>query len=108
MGPRKGPSYPINSEWQQAVRARMLELNIDQYQLASLVGCKQPSISALLSPAARHSALIPAIHEALAWPPPSIFVPSKDSAEIVRLVADMPDDVKDAFIAHGATSKQKK
>lgn len=99
MGPKKGPSYPVNTEWQEAVRSRMRELGIDQYRLAEMVQCKQPSISALLSPAAKHSTLVPAIHEALAWPPPSIFVPSRDHAEIARLVADMPDDVKEAFLA---------
>lgn len=96
---KDGAAFPITTEWQDGVRVRMRELGLGQHQLAAIIKCKQPSLSALLSPRARHSTLVPAIHAALGWPPPSIPIPSKDLAEIVRLLSDMPPEVKDAWLA---------
>ena len=68
----------------------MKEMELDQPTLARRIGCKQPSISALLSKASKQSTLVPAIHAALKWPPPPPVLVQGDVAEIASLLADMP------------------
>lgn len=46
--------------------------------LARAIGCSGATITTLLSPEARHSHLVPAIHRVFGWPPPEL---PDDSAE---------------------------
>ena len=71
--PGRPPTYPITAEWQVKVQVKVrkqLERRGARAALARTIGCSYATITGLLSPEARHSHLIPAIHRAFGWSPP--------------------------------------
>lgn len=69
--PPRGPRYPTDAEWKDAVRRRLAELGMTQKQLADKVGCVPSAIAQMLAVEAKESSLKPLVHQALGWPAPS-------------------------------------
>lgn len=73
-----GPAYPVTRKWQDDVQ-RQLDDNkaagrqpSNRAELARLIGCKPPSLTALLKPGAKQSSLVPRIHKAFGWAKPGL------------------------------------
>ena len=96
---RRGPAYPVKTQWQEDVRARLKTLGLTRKDLAKRIGAAQSTIQVTLtSPDARHSSLVPAIHAAIGWDPPpdpqSPPMPSQDAIEMAHLYDKLPDEVR--------------
>lgn len=91
---RKGPAYPVTSQWKEAVLDRMRELKIRQADLARELDCTNSSLHALFQPGTNQSRLVPAIHKALKWPSPLPVSTSPDAMEILNLLPRMDDEFK--------------
>jgi len=72
--------YPITDEWRELVRHRMGEMGIGPVDLAKLAKTTHGTISQILS-TSRSSEVVPRIHAALGWPPPSLPEDSVDQDE---------------------------
>lgn len=79
-----GPSLPITAAWKEDVRARMAELGLNGPQLAAAAGTSKQVIAAVLAPGSKRSAFVPAIHEALGWPPPPVGTVSGQRLESIE------------------------
>jgi len=95
-----GPAYPVTRKWQDDVQ-RQLDENkaagrqpTNRAELARLVGCKPPSLTALLRPGAKQSALVPKIHKALGWEKPGL--PHGREQNPIRVRIDEGLDAMDA------------
>lgn len=96
---RRGHAYPVKTQWQEDVRARLKALGMTRKDLARKIGAAQSSVQdALTSPEAKHSVLVPAIHAAIGWSPPpdpqSPPLPSPDAIEMAHLFDRLPEDVR--------------
>jgi transcriptional regulator with XRE-family HTH domain len=95
----EGSAYPITRQWQEAIRARMAELDWSQYDLAKAVGCSQPAIAWLMRPQTKQSALVPKIHKALGLTKP--VPPATGSVDPARAeLDDMLEQLTDEELAH--------
>lgn len=97
-----GSAYPITRQWQEDVRARMLELDWSQYDLAKAVGCTQPAIAWVLRPEAKHSALVPKIHKALGLAKPAtptVSAVDPERAELYEMLEKLSEDEISHIIA---------
>ncbi len=82
------------------MKARLLELGMNEKELAGAVKCAQSTMhDTLNSPEAKHSSLVPAIHAVLGWEPPldpeaapPIFSP--DALEMAGLYDQLPEEVR--------------
>jgi len=100
--PRKGPTYPINADWQRRVMARITEMGISQNELGRRAKVSKASMSDALTPGAVQSACVPAIHRALGWPePPLVLTP--DALELVSLYVQMGDRDQGAMVERART-----
>ncbi len=88
--PKKGHQYPIDSEWKDRVRVRLLELSIKQNELARRAHISKASMSAALATDSLQSAYVPEIHRALGWPVPPLVL-SPDKLELLALYDQMED-----------------
>lgn len=97
-----GPAYPITKPWQDAIRARMAELDWSQRDLAKAVGCTQPAIAWVFRPQAKQSSLVPKIHKALGLMkllPPSTESVAPLRAELYEMLENAPDEVLEHIVA---------
>jgi hypothetical protein len=101
--PRRGQTYTVTPEWQRDVRARLKAKGMTSKQLAKAVRAAPSTVSELLSPTARHSTLLPAIHRVLEWDPPPvpaapsddpIPIPSPDAVEMAAMFDRLPEAVR--------------
>jgi hypothetical protein len=81
----------------------MKQLGMSQADLAAIVGCSQPAITALLRRGAKQSALVPAISKAVGLKKPAD--PSVDTidpvrAELTELLELMSDEAAAAMLAN--------
>ncbi len=81
----------------------------NQTKLALKVGVSRSSISYLLSEEQTWaSRLVPAVHEALGWPPPERASPTDDMAEIRRLWPELTPEQRALVQSLAAQLAQKK
>lgn len=95
---RRGPAYPVRTEWQKDVRRRLDSLGMTKKDLARKIGAAQSSVQEALSPGAVQSSLVPFIHAAIGWDPPpdpqSPPLPSPDAIEMAHLFDRLPEEVR--------------
>lgn len=96
LGLPSGLTYPVTAEWQEQVRQRLAELDMNQSDLARAVGTTSAMISYLLKHG-KQSRLVPAIHKALKWPAPDLPGDSVDSVHDSDPQKDALADVYDAL-----------
>lgn len=90
--PRKGTAYPIDDEWRRRVEQRMAELAIpSRAELARRVKCSRAAITELFDEEQRQSTLVPDVHKALGWPPPSPLFLAQDAQELLALYNELSD-----------------
>ncbi len=95
--PKKGHQYPIDSDWKDRVRARLLELRIKQNELARRAKISKAALSQALSPESLQTAYVPEIHRALGWPvPPLVLAP--DVLELVSIYTQLEPFDRGAFV----------
>jgi transcriptional regulator with XRE-family HTH domain len=95
--PKKGHQYPIDTDWKDRVRDRILELRISQNELARRARISKAALSDALSAESLQSAFVPGIHRALGWPvPPLVLAP--DALELVSLYGQMEERDQGAFV----------
>lgn len=96
---RRGPAYPVKTQWQEDVRKRLVAIGMTKKDLARKIGAAQSSVQdALTNRDAKHSVLVPAIHAAIGWDAPpdpqSPPLPSPDAIEMAHLYDRLPDEVR--------------
>lgn len=93
-----GPMWPTDAEWKARVDADMKERGISRADMARMCGVTNASISNMLSDKSQQSRLVPLVHAALAWPPPS----SVSGLDYTKMLIDsqwekMSDDERQAI-----------
>lgn len=68
---REELQYPTPKDWRDKVLEAIGDRRGAQADLARKIGCTPSTLNELLS-AGKRSHLVPAIHRALGWPPPSL------------------------------------
>lgn len=80
----------------------MKQKGMTQQDLAKIVGCTQPAITALLRPGAKQSALVPAVSKAVGIRKPAdpgIDSVDPERAELAELLEIMSDEGVKALLA---------
>lgn len=93
---RRGPAYPVRTQWQEDVKKRLDAIGMTPKDLARKIGCAQSTMHDTLSNSeASHSSLVPKIHAVLGWDPPpdpqSPPLPSPDAIEMGHLFDRLPE-----------------
>lgn len=87
--PRKGPAYPIDNVWREAVERAISSMKISHAEFARRAKVSKASLSEALNQKSTQSTLVPAIHKALGWPVPRPLLLSEDAEEIMRAIGGM-------------------
>jgi hypothetical protein len=83
MGRKQELTYPVTPEWKERVKELLEERGRGaQAALAKAIRCSSGTLAELLGPDARHSHLVPRIHDYFGWPAPMAPLASPDAAEI--------------------------
>lgn len=96
-------AYPITPEWQGDVKTRLTKIGMTVKDLAAKIGAAQSTVQELLnSKAARYSSLVPDIHKAIGWDPPSLpgegpTLPSPDALELGHMFDRLPEKMRKAL-----------
>jgi hypothetical protein len=106
--PPKRETYSVDASWKREVKARLLELGMDQKTLAQRVGITPGTMSVLLAPnGTKSSDVIPDIHKALGWPAPqrtsapsapAVPIASTDVGELGHFWDELSDDERLAIL----------
>ncbi len=85
-----GPDWPLDATWKQSVIDELDRRGMNQRDLARILGVTPAAVSYLLSPTKTwQSKLVPAVHEALGWPPPTAPSSTDDLEDIRRLWSEL-------------------
>lgn len=99
MARRDQPTYTVTPEWRERVRAELARRGRGSAAaLARHAKCATSTLVTLLDHG-KTSHLVPAINEALGWPPPGVPLSSPDAPELAYLYDRLDDDGRAALIA---------
>jgi lambda repressor-like predicted transcriptional regulator len=96
--PRKGPAYPIDSEWRDRVNSELSARDWSRAELSRRAKCSRASITEALDLGSTQSTLVPSIHKALGWPPPLRPMMSPDVQEIIGIMSRLAPEQRGALL----------
>lgn len=98
---QRGPFFPIDAEWKEAIKALMEKRKMTQAELARRTGASPPAIVLLFKPQTVQSGLVPAIHRVLGLAAPgttTIDELNEAKRRLERAWAELSEEERDLLV----------